>query len=67
MKMNKRCKTWRCDHPTCPWCGYEHDIADGDFYDQNEVGHECWSCEREFTCIGDVSWSFSTYKVEEEK
>ena len=48
--------------PVCPYCGHEHDDAEGWEVDEHDTEVECESCEKLFICTRIVSVDYCTKK-----
>jgi len=55
-----------CDKIVCPYCDYEFEHGDDDYtYEDMEEEKECPDCGKKFNCVTNVSYSWSTSKLEE--
>lgn len=55
-----------CDKIVCPYCDYEFEYGDDDYsYKDGEEEMECPECNKKFNCITEVTYSYSTSKLEE--
>ena len=57
---------WRNEKPKCPHCGTDFDVWDGDrpldlnYEDGGHTTFNCGSCSKNFVCVTEVHYKFST-------
>ena len=62
---------WGNSLPKCPHCGTDFQVWDGDnphglnYEDEGHTTLECDSCQKEFICVTQVKYTFSTAISEE--
>jgi hypothetical protein len=55
-----------CDTVICPYCDYEFEHEDDYIpYKENEEEIKCPICHKKFNCVTEVTYSWSTSKLEE--
>jgi hypothetical protein len=53
-----------CDKVVCPYCDYEFDDCNNP-YEEGEEEQQCPDCGKKFNCTTNISYSWSTSKLEE--
>jgi DNA-directed RNA polymerase subunit RPC12/RpoP len=71
LEVQEKRNAWEEKHENvgtivCPYCDYEYDSCDC-IYEDGEDVVECYNCGKEFNVITEVSYSWTTSKIERDE